>query len=83
MLIKVTQVHIDNGCRLSCSQCPIALAIYETSALIRNVRVRKITTFTDLYHGDKAFKLPDEALEFIQKFDSGLKVEPFEFTLGV
>lgn len=76
MKVKVTKKHIKKGKRGQPTGCPIALALKEQYGLKRP-RV----------HGDqvhfpgKSCDLPDKASFFIQQFDSGEKVVPFEFSI--
>ncbi len=83
MLITVTQAHIDNGSR-SCTDCPIALAIVERLPHLACVEVDsngvELITTND---NDILCSLPDEALQFINRFDSGAEVAPFAFSLNI
>ncbi len=84
MLIKVTQNHIEeaktlltNNLRADC--CPVALAVSEAMG------ERYICGMENVCNdvGMIIIKLPEEAQEFIQQFDKGYEVEPFEFDLTV
>lgn len=72
MLIRVTQIHIDNGQRKGASTCPVSLALIEAG-------------FTNVSSGDylvteeKTCPSPIEVLAFISRFDHRLSVEPFTF----
>jgi hypothetical protein len=78
MRIEVTQEDINEGCQSSCMSCPIALAIaraYGCAAEVGNVSVR--------VEGFGGFRLPQEAINFIDQFDNHgpAAVAPFSFEL--
>jgi len=73
MRITVTKEDIFKGIRADCSGCPIALAAR-----------RKFFGEVDVFAGhiwtqSGSYRLPQVALDFIQKFDTGKKAKPFEF----
>ena len=76
--INVTQEDILLGVEVSCDGCPIARAIS-----------RAIPSSKVFVLGDKAIidsvwvSLPRECLEFVCRFDNGLPVAPFSFTLDL
>jgi hypothetical protein len=78
--INVTQEHIDKGKKISCSNCPVALAIGErvtTESVYvhpRFIYLGKLMTERDL---------PKEAQRFIRRFDGEKEVEPFSFDLDI
>ena len=82
MRVKVTQEHIDRGEPLSVRKCPIVLAIQDKDdiegALVSN-------SFARLVYKDgsptRRFKLPPWAIIFIDDFDDGRTVKPFEFDM--
>lgn len=74
--IFVNQTHIDHGRPGTCTLCPIALAIQEATG-IQQVGVNIVEVRID----GKYFDLPREVTEFINQFDAGGSVEPFEFEL--
>ena len=79
--IIVTQADIDQGEQCQAGTCPIALAAERTTGLNVSVGIATLTLFDGNTMID--YTLPDEAVEFINKFDSheGLNtVEPFTFT---
>lgn len=81
MKIKVTQQDIDYGTQQSCSRCPIALAINRLSC-VKKVLVSSTTIM--VYVEDSAgdiYRLPDEACSFVDRFDNGKFVMPFEFDI--
>jgi hypothetical protein len=80
--IKVTQEHIDKGIRCSPYSCPIALAVEDYDSSIKfSVGVSKINIYGDVSEPCKQYRLPEEAREFVDKFDHDFIVEPFEFEL--
>ncbi len=74
--IQVTQSHIDRGDPRNCAGCPIALALKDATDHNWWVGVRSAmsSTITRI--------LPTEASAFINAFDCGAEVEPFEFVFG-
>lgn len=80
MIIKVTQRHIDAGQKNKCVLCPLALALYDTTKEVWGVRDLTYGRRFHLYY-DK--QLPKEAVLFVNRFDSGEKVEPCEFEMDV
>lgn len=77
MKIIVTQEHIERG-HVQCGDtCPIALALKEIvgheDLWVGNMWIRI---------GDKYYDPPEEADEFITRFDGEMPVEPFEFELS-
>lgn len=80
MIIKVTQQHIDNGVKFDCSKCPIALAMTEK---FPNCAVGLYVYWVDATDPAVDCKLlPVNTIKFIEMFDSGKKVEPFEFEVN-
>lgn len=78
MKITVTEEHIRRGRRRACSACPLALAISEAVGMRMEVGV--LSTWCD---PAKLITLPEEAQEFIDRFDRGRKVHPFSFELPI
>lgn len=81
MLIQVTEEHIKNGEKGSCSACPIALAIQEATGLDCTVGGPSLTLYFPLGMY-KQIALPDECTLFIINYDSGIAEEPFSFELN-
>lgn len=83
MLIRVTQEDIDHGQRGFCATCPVALAA--TRAAGREIRIGYSTwlagTVTGWLQGERSGPLPKAVSEFIDRFDAGDPVQPFEFEL--
>ena len=76
MKFRVKQSHIRNGCKGSCSSCPIALCIQEQLTVFY-VRVMSSVIVID----DKNIKIPKNVVMFIREFDSGQPVKPIKFTI--
>lgn len=84
--IKVTQSDIDTGKRISCRECPVARAITRVLDPLWEVDVDGMSAYLFDYtpsHAVVTRTLPYEARVFILGFDSGRKVEPFEFKLDI
>ena len=75
--IQVTQEHIDKGKRVNPSCCPVALAIRGKTVWIPNVTSMYVTFDEKIYTA----WLPAVAAEFVNSFDSGNPVKPFEFEM--
>ena len=76
--IRVTAENINNGIRLRCMHCPIALAAKEAGldgAIVMNKFI--------VVAGYEQISLPPEATAFIRDFDIGEKVVPVSFTVEV
>jgi len=81
--VKVEYYHIICGKPNAGEKCPVALAL--TAMLPAGQRALVGLGFFSVCVGEKTLlsthDLPDEATRFIRAFDSGDKVEPFEFAL--
>jgi len=75
MTIKVTQEHIRNGKRSRSTECPVALAILESTGHYPQVFKTGVRLGRDWFYHTKATE------EFINAFDSDRPVAPFEFDL--
>ena len=82
---KVEQKHIDNGIRMHTYKCPIALAIrekFESSGCgIVQIDVDSEDIFVWFDNGEtrQHYETPIEAQLFLEDFDNGDEVEPFDF----
>lgn len=85
--LDVTIADIIQGEKGNCGKCPIALAMrrkfpnYEA-----NVTSQRIKVFERCVHGAvlvATYFLPAEAVRFVGNFDSGSKVIPQTFRLGL
>jgi len=83
MIIKVTQEHIENGCKKACLFCPVALALEARTGKEWSVGIYDAYCTHKSDDGPTLHTLPDSAKDFILYFDSGLPVEPFEFELEI
>ena len=81
--IEVTQQHIDDGMKESCSGCPVALAINELllESASANVGGTSVAFYTTNDTSALLSFLPQEAANFIREFDCGLPVYPFNFEI--
>lgn len=74
--VRVTQTHIDHGVPKSAIFCPIALAVEWPSD--------RFCVYPNHICADgKIALLPESARIFIDAYDDGLEVQPFEFELEV
>lgn len=76
MNIEVTQADIDEGDACNCRECPVALAIARAVGV--EVRVEYLRVFIK----EKIIHLPEQAVDFIDDFDSERPVKPFSFDLA-
>lgn len=78
MIIKVTQKNIEEGKKCSRGWCPIAQAMRDKFGKDCDPRV-------DWHHialgASTYYETPATAVQFIEDFDNGRSVEPFEFEL--
>ena len=88
--ITVLQDDIDNGAMRSTDDCPIALAATRDLAdlLLEGVSVGSsaITLWPSVINSLKSHSqglLPEEAEEFVVRFDNSLSVEPFKFEIEI
>jgi hypothetical protein len=85
--IEVTQEDIDKGERRQCNTCPVALAITrqlpeELKGCVVSVTCLNATIFSKNTRGIlRHAELPEEAADFIQRFDDHIGVQPFTFSL--
>jgi hypothetical protein len=77
LTVNVTAEDIRNGVREASRRCPIARAINRTLNVEDGVEVCEFHIQTD---DDTMFSMPAEATRFVEDFDHGKPVEPFEFT---
>jgi hypothetical protein len=79
MIIKVEQKHIDNGVLDNSCKCPIALAMIDAKMKDPEIHYDKMS-FKAGGRYARAETSPT-CRKFMSKFDTGHKVEPFEFEL--
>jgi len=81
MKIRVTESDIERGYVGDCYACPVALAIISsTGKFIVKVLPDELSNSIQI-DGD-IFEAPTAVVDFVNDFDSGRDVEPFEFELG-
>lgn len=85
--IHVTEKDIENGERGSYCNCPIALAVkraFRRNSLDENVTVRHEFAMVGDSHDDLCWiaMLPKSCDRFVDRFDAGKTVKPFEITLS-
>lgn len=86
MQIRVTQKHINEGEKIHCTECPIALAISDClkKSYCAGVSMRRYYIHTlPLSQSCINNELPSKAQDFIIKFDCGRSVEPFDFDIDI
>ena len=89
MKIKVDLDHIKRGVQKNPTRCPITLAMKDAG--LQEPCVYKNTFYCGPMRFDPkrmskyriTHLLPDEATHFLQRFDAGLGVSPFEFEADV
>lgn len=82
--LKVEQKYIDKGVPKTCYSCPIALTFKDQYLKYRFVQVdlHQISIAeNETSEREYEAKLPNDAVQFIKKFDAREFVEPFEFSL--
>ena len=86
MKIQVTAEDIANGEREKAKCCPIALACLRAELVEPDVCGEYSDGIQVKDDGEEEgywrYKLPPEALTFVEQFDKGETVSPFEFDLG-
>ena len=80
MKIQVTRSHINRGERGQNKCCPVALALLETKRF-PYVSVNGIRIHTSPGSSKMGYELNEKIQKFIEKFDMGFYVYPFEFDL--
>ena len=86
LLIAITKKDIRNGERNDPQCCPVALAAVRSlpERLSRKASWNPIeVTRGCLWFGYRNFFLPQEAKDFVARFDNKRKVEPFSFEINV
>lgn len=84
--VKVTQEHIASGMIEDCHYCPNALGIVDL--LLPNV-VCQVNTSYAMFKSTVNISLkglawmPFAARKFLERFDKGEAVEPYEFLLSI
>lgn len=79
MKFFLTQTHIDAGIRSHPCSCPIARCIDEARNHVSEVSVGRGIVNID----SRKYKLPKEAISFIDGYDNQKEVEPMEFEINL
>jgi hypothetical protein len=87
LIIEVTHADICSGKRKDSTFCPIALALkayFPETKVVVGYSKATILRFKPNSFGfaAKVYKLPDDAIKFIQDFDYARSVEPSTFILS-
>jgi len=81
MIIKVTQDHIDAGCKMNIKWCPINRAIRDAVGGDVTVDIVSIDVFPIGECIGVSVPTPKIVGTFLENFDNSKKVEPFEFEI--
>lgn len=79
--IEVNQGHISRGIRRDCSICPVGLALFDKGYAYVKVDTGHISYGSHPYRDRTIAKTPRSVYRFIQSFDAGRPVKPFNFFL--
>lgn len=77
--INVTQKDIDNGIKTDCRNCPVVLAIKRTLGIDYGL----VDGFSFINYFGRCYPLPANVRAFVDGFDGGYDVTPFEFELDL
>jgi hypothetical protein len=79
LTIDVTWEDIDRGQRGICARCPIALAAERAG-----IQQPLVFSLGIWHHSGSGFwsSIPDEAIRFLEDFDTGSPVAPFTFEVN-
>ncbi len=80
-IVKVTQECINNGTPGNPQSCPIAWALRDLIVEDYGVTNDYIRISDNNYFGSKYCAILPEVKDFINDFDDGKQVQPFEFVL--
>jgi hypothetical protein len=78
--VQVTQRHIDKGEKNDCNYCPVGIAMRESTGCYVVV-TQQAAAFTHDKYGTFAEKMPKSVERFIERYDRGESVKPFQFRL--
>jgi hypothetical protein len=85
--LKITKTNIKNGEQANPGKCPIANSIMDRIKNVYCVRVLPTEAAIKVKNGNKitTYKstLTNKANAFVKKFDFGVHVSPFSFTLNL
>ena len=80
-MYQLTEKHIRNGQRGHCQYCPLALAVGENlkwKVLVCDIYLRK----SSLKGSYTRYDFSRQVQDWIHRFDTEQKVEPFEFGIA-
>lgn len=80
--IAITEEHIERGKKCNSFACPAALALRDAlpEYCYHKVCVERVTVGAEEI-GYFAYRLSNRLIDFIRRFDDGMKVKPIEFSL--
>lgn len=78
MTIHVIQEDINNGKRMHCSDCPVALAVKRKFNL---PSYAVVVSHSTIRFDNNVVTIPEIVSDFISKFDNGRYVTPFSFEI--
>jgi hypothetical protein len=82
--IEVTAEDIQNGMPGWCGKCPVALAVRRALGGFVKREVASVgVSYAAVYVDSRIHMLPSDARMFVQNFDEGEPVEPFDFEIEV
>lgn len=81
MIIHVTEEDIAKGERSCCYFCPIAIAIKRENPELMSITVGSWKIAFRENNKFVTFLVPKSVTEFVDRFDKGLRVKPFNFKL--
>jgi hypothetical protein len=80
--VQVTQECIDNGVKDKCRECPVAQALIKAGFDTPEVYSDKIQYWVNNDHVS-AWACTEEVTDFIELYDDGNPVKPFEFEMTI
>jgi hypothetical protein len=81
MLVQVTQDDIDAGLPCVSNHCPVALALNRATGCEWDVQGNGCCGIRMKAKNYFSLNAPNDVAYFVEEFDDGLPVEPFEFEL--
>ena len=81
--VQVEQRHIDAGCKLDASNCPLAHAFKDAFPEFDSFCVYGKSVDISYEGWTKCCLLPDSAGAFVTAYDAGKEVSPFTFDFTV
>lgn len=81
LTVQITADHIAAGVATKCERCPAALALTEATGVQWYVDRYYAFPVNHVHDRERWWRLPDELVCFIARFDTGEPVEPMAFEL--